>query len=32
MAFSWVSWYELNDEDFQAELDARESALANNEE
>ena len=31
MSFAWVSWYELDDEEFQTELDARE-ATANNDE
>ena len=32
MSFSWVSWYELNDEDFQAEVEARQAATDNNDE
>ena len=32
MSFSWVSWYELDDEEFEAELDARQAATDNNDE
>ena len=31
MSFSWVSWYELSDEDFEAEVEARRAASGNNE-
>jgi hypothetical protein len=30
MSFSWISWYELNDEDFEAEVAARQAATDNN--
>ena len=30
MSFSWVSWYELGDEDFEAEVEARQAATDNN--
>ena len=30
MSFSWVSWYELTDEDFQAEVEAQAAASTNN--
>ena len=31
MSFSWVSWYELSDEDFETEVEARRAASGNNE-
>ena len=30
MSFSWVSWYELNDEEFEAEVDERQALADNN--
>ena len=30
MAFSWLSWYDLTEEEYAAELEARKDATANN--